>query len=411
MNDSNWEKEKNLNIDSQMFEKRKSKNSSLKRWVIVMISILSVMTVLIIATMIGGIMGMNFGFSGFSKESSLIKEENISSNGIKKLNIDTDDCSIRFSAGSGNSINIQQYGPSNSDDDDKFTISQNGDTLKIEKRHQIFKFSFFVFTFPRLLIEVPSNWYGNVTASTASGGITLSDEFNWEEVKLKALSGGIGIDENLTAKKLSADSSSGSIKCLEDLKIEESIKLSTLSGGIRLKGNITSQELKASSSSGGFSCDGDLNITDEVKVNALSGSVKLLRNITSNKVELESSSGGIKGGKINASNFNIHSRSGSTNIESLSGSGSIASSSGGIKIDNFSPKDNVELSCLSGGINISLPKDLSFTFNAKVTSGGVHTDFPTSNEGRNYSATVGENPTASIKLDSSSGGITVKQGL
>ena len=72
---------------------------------------------------------------------------------------------------------------------------------------------------------------------------------------------------------------------------------------------------------------------------------------------------------------------------------------------------DVSLDSGSGSARLTLPKELSFTLEAKSGSGSIHTDFDEvlsyNKKGNEASGVVGENPVCAITVNTKSGKIDI----
>lgn len=167
--------------------------------------------------------------------------------------------------------------------------------------------------------------------------------------------------------------------------------------------------LKAGTSSGGVKSE-DGFILNDVKLYSSSGGVRVNGNLTANSLDATTSSGGIHIGNADVQTYYLQSSSGGIKAEGLSGGGEAKTSSGGIQLSLVEPKGDIKLTSSSGGIKVMLEPLLQFTLDARVSSGGIHTNFAAekSDNGKKATAKVGDNPAANIIARTSSGGIRVE---
>ena len=327
-------------------------------WLVVIITLVSVMMI-----------GMRGGFAAVWGEKRILKNERISSDGLRNIMIESASTGIELIKTSGSELKITQYSTKELSEESLFTVEQNGDTVKIKIelhwRHLIFNINFD----DKLVVEIPDDWNGNVKADAGSGGIKVGDPFHWQAIEFKATSGGININEKLDADNLTFKASSGGIRAKAGLAAKEKLSANATSGGIRLEGNIKADE-----------------------------------------VAFSTSSGGINLGEIETKKYDIHATSGGIHVAGISGGGSVKSSSGGIHITLKEPEGDINVAATSGGIRILIDESLKFGFTAKTTSGGIKTDFAThKNSGdHNVTALIGEDPSVNINVKASSGGIQVR---
>jgi DUF4097 and DUF4098 domain-containing protein YvlB len=367
----------------------------------------------------------------FDGQSTPIKEETIALREVNSIVVQCDTIGVEFVSTSAGDMRVTQYGRPNTALRDIFTVDvSNGRALiSIKNDFRVILFDPWI-TREVLIIEIPATWNGNVEVSLKSGGVKLRDDFQWKGVKLASTSGSINIGGRLLADSLFIKASSGSIKAIEELAISGDFKVECTSGGINLRVPINAQDVFIEASSGSITLDavnasnlslsstsgdirvvGALDIKDTLSVKCGSGGISINVPVTADKVFAKASSGGIRLGEVQTKNFDLSSSSGSINITGISGTGNIHATSGGITVMFHGPLGEATLSSGSGSIRISVDKSLSFNFDGQCTSGSVRANFPllSSNDGRKASATVGNNPKASITATASSGGISINQ--
>lgn len=410
----------------------------------------------IIANWNGGsfnLVNFEFGMSGVTK---LLKEESVTADGVATLEISTSYDGIELVATDSAEFRVIQYGSEDASEDALFKAVRSGDKLTVSTKHNnririgIF---FSVTGEEKLVIEVPSSWKGSVSLETSSGSVKVLDEFSFEDVKAGSTSGSVRLSRHISAASLKLESSSGSIR-LEDgadvrgsfetastsgsIKFSRrvsaaSMKLKSSSGSIRLEdgadvsGNFESGStsgsqtidgplktgggIRVESSSGSVHVNGDISCAGDLYVKTTSGSLTMQSAITAKTLEAGSSSGGIRLGNVAVSeSFNIGCTSGSIHINGISGQGRIKSSSGGITAELMNPVGDVSASSTSGSVHLTVPRDLSFSFEADTSSGSIRTDFEVlyrSDRKNSAVATVGNNPTALIRAEASSGSVRV----
>lgn len=181
--------------------------------------------------------------------------------------------------------------------------------------------------------------------------------------------------------------------------------------------------------------DGDIDLSGlEISINALridstAGTIRL-NTVEAQDIYLSTTSGFFDVDFLNANTIKIAATSGDFSCKRLNGhvtytttSGNAdirsAAGSGDYKTGN-SGKLNVVYTEVSGNlsffnknddINVTLPADLEFEFEATTKNGSVSTSFGecVSVEDRTTSGTVGEHPTVTVKAETNNGNIEVKQ--
>lgn len=181
--------------------------------------------------------------------------------------------------------------------------------------------------------------------------------------------------------------------------------------------------------------DGDIDLSNinlnlsVLRIDSTSGTVKL-NSATASEIYLSSTSGTLKLGSIQAKQIKLETTRGDTICDELNGNVTYTSTSGNADIKsasgfgsykvNNSGKLNVAYTDVSGNllffnkndnINLSLPKDLDFNFEATTKNGNISTNFQecVTVNGRITSGIVGNNPTAAIQVETNNGDIKVIQ--
>ena len=181
--------------------------------------------------------------------------------------------------------------------------------------------------------------------------------------------------------------------------------------------------------------DGNIEFTDvtldlnSLRVDSTAGTVQLdnasasvihlsstsgkmdLGNITGEQIRLDTTSGKFTCAKL-AGNVAYTSTSGDIDVKSAVGSGSYrANNSGKIKVIYTDVTGNLTFFNKNGSIELTLPQDLEFEFEATTKNGSVSTSFQESIsiDGRTTRGTVGNSPMVTVKAETNNGNIEVTQ--
>lgn len=208
---------------------------------------------------------------------------------------------------------------------------------------------FFKSNFIRYIeVYLPEKYSGNLTVTTTDGDIDMSDM-------------------TLALNSLRIDSTAGTIQLSE--ASASVIYLSSTSGKLNL-GNIKGEQIKLNTTSGTLKCaelEGDVTYT---------------------------------------------STSGDLDVESCVGSGKYrADNSGKLKVVYTEVTGDLSLLNKNDDIQLTLPKDLEFDFEATTKNGSVATSFQEniSVDGRTSRGTVGSRPTVTVAVETKNGSIQVTQ--
>lgn len=213
------------------------------------------------------------------------------------------------------------------------------------------------------------------------------------------------------------------------LKTFEKIKVNTASGGVEV-GEVSSEEFILNTASGTINVNAFFN---NVKLQSASGSVNLRNpltaapngefvenkeqlpeNLTANSVSVCTVSGNATVSGYLTREFGIHSVSGNTSVEGISGKGRISATSGNINITYADWNDDLDISLISGNVNVSLPENAGIELNVSGVSGNVKTDLGQSrgnflNLGKGTNGSFGGENKHKINAALTSGTVTVAQ--
>lgn len=180
--------------------------------------------------------------------------------------------------------------------------------------------------------------------------------------------------ENFVVTLISWDfSGNGSnLKITLPAKEYDDVVINVASGDIDINGLI-SRHFDANSASG----DLDYNIfADDIKVSTLSGCVELT-NCTDKKamsLHLTSTSGDHEINGFTADKFVFDSVSGCISASGISGKGEVNITSGDIELVYSEWDNDLEISAISGSVDVTLPEDSGVIVQLSAASGGVDVD-------------------------------------
>ena len=224
-------------------------------------------------------------------------------------------------------------------------VYQSSDSIKISEGGK----PFFKDGFYRYIeVYLPASYHENLTITTTDGDIDIS--------RLE-----------LSLQALRIDSTAGTVQ-LNTVEAQ-SLYLSTTSGVLDVD-NLNADTIRIATTSGNFFCE------------------KLDGNVT------------------------YTTTSGNTDIKSAIGSGTYkANNSGELNVIYAEVTGDLSFYNKNDGIRVTLPADLEFEFEATTKKGSVFTTFQEniSINGRIATATVGEHPTVTVKVETNNGNIEVEQ--
>ncbi len=182
-------------------------------------------------------------------------------------------------------------------------------------------------------------------------------------------------------------------KCSDDYTITvklpahkyEKIKVNTASGGVEI-GAVLADSFSLNTASGNINVNAFFS---EVKLQSASGNITLTNPGTpiGNDGFVEDKSGGIAKSLsvctvsgnatvtgYRAEEFGIHSVSGTTTVNGISGKGSISVTSGSVNVSYAEWDNDLNVSLISGNVNLALPENSGFELAFSGVSGMVKTD-------------------------------------
>lgn len=136
-----------------------------------------------------------------------------------------------------------------------------------------------------------------------------------------------------------------------------------------------------------------------------------LGNITGEQIKLETTSGKVICEELNGA-VTYTSTSGDIDVKSAIGSGNYrTNNSGKLKVTYTEVAGNLSFFNKNDSIELTLPKDLEFEFEATTKNGSVNTSFQESIsvDGRTTRGIVGDAPTVTVKTETNNGNIAVIQ--
>lgn len=136
-----------------------------------------------------------------------------------------------------------------------------------------------------------------------------------------------------------------------------------------------------------------------------------LGNITGEQIKLDTTSGKVICEKLNGA-VTYTSTSGDIDVKSAIGSGSYrANNSGKLNVNYTDVTGDLSFFNKNDHIELTLPQDLEFEFEATAKNGSVSTSFQENIriDGRTTRGTVGSSPTVTVKTETNNGNIVVTQ--
>ncbi|WP_026478548.1 DUF4097 family beta strand repeat-containing protein [Alkaliphilus transvaalensis] len=360
-------------------------------------------------------------FGGERKKHMIDQKEKYKVDDLKRIEIDSNSPLIKIHNFDGDEVMIHLHGEIESNFTKKIMLQTNliNGGLQISLIREI-GLGFGIHREKlRLDLYLPNSYDQQLLITTTSGSVE-AQELNLTEFSIDSSSGSLRLDY-IRAKESRFKANSGSIKLKN---YEGELEVVTHSGSIKVEAiNATKATLTAKSGSIEI-----VKLNGEVVAETSSGSIKL-ESVKSLKTILKGSSGSIKINNL-IGDLEGRTHSGSIKVESaLTQNTYLKSISGKIQLTNFVGnlmgevtsgsiiaeykefRNSINLTAVSGKIDLTLPKEAQFIINAKTTSGGIKTNFPitlTHASRRSMMGVVG-NDENKINLETVSGSIKINQ--
>ena len=340
-------------------------------------SIILIVILLAVALALIGLMGAVLAYGQFAsptapfrrpyeRELELVNTQTLSLEQIKQISAEYISEDLILLQGDGDQLILREYMNQNNPDLLASITSQNG---RIQIRHgrrsnrgfNLFGWGSLNHFRGRIELVVPASYREELTLSTVSGDLTTlhkdGSSASWE-LEVFALS-----------------STSGDI-VFGDVKASD-LLASTVSGDVYF-GQIGADRLVCTSTSGDISC---MQVRGVANVSTVSGDVVLGDSYNRGQQD----GNGITGGTVSVT-------------------------SGHILLSPGTLTENLTISSISGDVTLALPQTASFSLDAHTVSGDISSRVAGfSIDRRSASGAVGDSPLHSVRLDTTSGDILIKE--
>lgn len=167
------------------------------------------------------------------------------------------------------------------------------------------------------------------------------------------------------------------------------------------------QALEIDLTSGSVTMHDDRQLS-EFSIDITSGDIDV-KHIEAQSATVEMTSGNVQIEGLSVDSFDMDCTSGNIRVDSAAGSGKLWTTSGSIHLERLELTDTLSLELTSGSINVGLAGNPNLQFKASRTSGSIDTYFPTNSEdnGRELFGSVGSAPYKRIEIDSTSGNVNI----
>lgn len=355
----------------------------------VMIAVVLGIALLLTGALIWGIQGGNFTkmFDGFNANLKLANRQVLSSADFTEIYVQYSAASVEILPASGQEIVVEEY--MSRVDKSKFAqIEKNGSKLNIRSGEKN-TFSLFSFNFMKVKLYLPQEYAAQVEVHSSSGSIRSDSDFQFDNFIAGSSSGSVRMAGVTSKNNITLKSTSGGVSA-QKLVSENQVDLNSSSGSV-IAGTVQAKSLRAQSTSGRLDFE----------------------KITAETIEGNASSGSVHVDEIDG-NFSLTSSSGSVRVDGGQGQGRVKATSGAVAVQLTTLTGDLEMSSSSGSAHLSLGRDNAFSFEAKVSSGGLHLPEQaafTNNSDKSASGTVGQGDNLPhVKISSTSGSVTIELG-
>ncbi len=295
-----------------------------------------------------------------------MQEESFPLDAVNELEFDFSSMDIDVYLTDGEELQVKLLANRELTPEERFISSTENGRISIENKQRFSMFNFFMISsFKKLEVYLPKQYSETLGLKTSSGNIALPDALALKAVKLRLSSG---------------DLSGGDIQA-------EDFSLGVTSGNIRLSA-LKSPRYAIDISSGDTTLE---NVEGTGSIGSSSGNIRV-NSLTGGAQDISTASGNITLGQF-------------------TGYGDISTQSGDIKIGSALPQGDLDIHVTSGSASIELVKEAAVNLKADVTSGDVRSSLPLSfdQHGKHATGQVGENPSATLAIRTTSGDIRISQ--
>lgn len=189
----------------------------------------------------------------------------------------------------------------------------------------------------------------------------------------------------------------------------KNLKVTTTDGNIDMSDmELDMDSLRVDCTSGVFQLKSAA--AENIYFSSTSGEMQL-GNISGNRIRIDTTQGNVSCERAEG-NITYTSTSGNAEFRSVSGSGTYkANNSGKLSVTYEEVTGDLSFFNKNDDLEIELPAELSFEFEATTKNGSINTNFQgnISVNGDSTSGTVGSNPTVTVKVETKNGNIEVKR--
>jgi len=282
-------------------------------------------------------------YCGGSSGMKLVNEQELRVDNANGIEILYQSQEITLLKSNSNTLILKEY--MNEDNRDYYAdVTNAGNRLTIRGNYPVFGINTFR---ARVEVYVPVHFTRDISITTSSGRIVLSDDFAFSRIVLKSSSGGISVN-TLTAEMADITTTSGRI---ELNRITGALIARSSSG--RISGETINGNISVGNTSGGIRFG---TVTGSIDAETSSGRITCSVNEITGDINLRSTSGGVELTIPQNSNFNFSARRTSGGLSTPFSDKLFSPVSDGRVaqgvIGDGTPKNSIDIRTTSGSINV-----------------------------------------------------------
>lgn len=245
-----------------------------KKFAMVMIAIWSVIALVLIGLLVFFIIhghgsGWNWNWNSDDSDNNMTQyiDKSFASSDISEISLNASNADVSFSKTQGEDIKVSINGSGSSDSKDIFSVSQDGNTLKITQKYK--SWTYFIHLFnssDRISITLPESYKKDLTLNVTSGDISFDGDYTFGKAEIYKTSGDLKAD-SLKAGTLKIKTVSGNISVS---KLDAHYEISSTSGDMDFNGLAGYGSF--SSVSGNLKCNVS-ELSGALDISAISGDV------------------------------------------------------------------------------------------------------------------------------------------
>ncbi len=267
---------------------------------------------------------------------------------FEKISVDVDTAEIKFLPSDDDQCKVVCYEEENR----KHSVIVKDSTLNItvnDTRKWYEHIGIFVSS-PKLTVYLPQDKYASLSIDTATGSVTIPEEFTFDDIKINGSTGAVECSASVT-NLMKIDLSTGKINL--DSLTANNITLTCTTGSVNINSVNAKGNVSANTSTGGIKI-ANLNCAD-LNAKTTTGGVNLSNTIATNNFVINTTTGGVKFDYSDATNINVNTTTGGVTGTLLSDKVFITdTTTGSVKVPRTTTGGVCEISTTTGSIKIDI---------------------------------------------------------